>query len=73
MNKLYTAIFGVYISNPDDDFEKFINAVKSVIVDDDDTCKKKPCSLQSWIFFVIIFIILFISLVVLYLKLTQQH
>lgn len=35
MDKLYSAIFGVFMSSSDDDFNNFINVVKSVLNDDE--------------------------------------
>nr|WGO62673.1 IMV membrane protein [Wadden Sea poxvirus] len=72
MNRLYAAIFGVFISSDDDDFTNFINVVKSVISDEPIINDKKYNNYKTWLF-VLIFLLLILILYILYLKLIQKN
>ncbi|AKJ93700.1 imv membrane protein [Raccoonpox virus] len=67
MDKLYTAIFGVYMGSPEDDLTEFIEIVKSVI-GDDQTIKSNYSPSWSWLIISIFFIVLVLLLIYLYLK-----
>ncbi|AOP31549.1 imv membrane protein [Skunkpox virus] len=67
MDKLYTAIFGVFMGSPEDDLTEFIEIVKSVI-GDDKTVKSNYSLNWSWLIIGIVFIILVLLLIYLYLK-----
>ncbi|AUI80613.1 IMv membrane protein [White-tailed deer poxvirus] len=60
MDKLYAAIFGVFMSSTDDDFNNFIDVVKSVLSDEDSSKKTKSVSWfngQNFIFLIFSLII----------------
>ncbi|QDJ95016.1 IMV membrane protein [Hypsugopox virus] len=73
MDKLYASIFGVFISSADEDFNEFIDVVKSVISDEP---VKEKCnifgSIKYWMIFLFVFV-LFIFLCVLYLKVVRVN
>ncbi|ABI99207.1 hypothetical protein DpV83gp052 [Deerpox virus W-848-83] len=64
MDKLYAAIFGVFMSSTDDDFNNFIDVVKSVLSDEDGS--KKTTKSVSWFnsqnFLFLIFSLIIVSL-----------
>ncbi|APG58257.1 protein I2 [BeAn 58058 virus] len=75
MDRLYAAIFGVFMSSTDDEFSKFIEVVKSVLSDENGGSKNK----QQKSFFnfnillgLIIFILLILFIVIFYLKVVRM-
>ncbi|ABQ43519.1 hypothetical protein [Tanapox virus] len=69
MDKLYTAIFGVFLSSENEDFNNFIDVVKSVLSDDYDGVNKNNCSSSTKIWILtIIFVVFATFLTFLYLK-----
>ncbi|AOP31760.1 imv membrane protein [Volepox virus] len=67
MDKLYTAIFGVFMGSPEDDLTEFIEIVKSVISDETPNNKSRSTS-WSWLIIGIFFIVIVLLLIYLYLK-----
>ncbi|AAR07400.1 44L [Yaba monkey tumor virus] len=68
MDKLYTAIFGAFLSSEDEDFNNFIDVVRSVLTDDN-IASKNVCSSGTKIWIItIIFVVLAVFLTFLYLK-----
>ncbi|QHR82583.1 virus assembly crescent formation protein [Brazilian porcupinepox virus 1] len=70
MDKLYAAIFGVFMSSTDDEFTNFIEVVKSVLNSDDNN-KKRSFNLRL-LFLGIFFLIIILFLVILYLKVIRR-
>ncbi|AWU47089.1 IMV membrane protein [Sea otter poxvirus] len=69
MNNLFTTVFGVFISSSDDDFENFINAIKTVMIDKESMESRNIYSLCVVIFvicllFISIFLFLYSKLIV---------
>ncbi|WAH71006.1 IMV membrane protein [Eptesipox virus] len=73
MDKLYTSIFGVFISSADEDFNEFIDVVKSVISDEPVKWKSNCTSSSKYwiILFIIVLVVIFLCF--LYLKVMRVN
>ncbi|AAR17914.1 VACli_082 [Vaccinia virus] len=69
MDKLYAAIFGVYMGSPKDDLTDFIEIVKSVLSDEKTTTSTNNTGCWGWYWLIIIFFIVLILLLLIYLYL----
>ncbi|ADT91076.1 virus assembly crescent formation protein [Cotia virus SPAn232] len=76
MDKLYAAIFGVFMSSTDDEFYKFIEVVKSVLSDGDNNSNKNKIQKSFFNFNILlglaIFILLILFVVIFYLKVVRM-
>ncbi|QEJ80234.1 viral morphogenesis protein [Sheeppox virus] len=68
MDKLYSAIFGVFMSSSDDDFNNFINVVKSVLNNENYNKKTKKSFLRNYLIIGLVTIVFVIIFVIFYLK-----
>ncbi|AOE46405.1 hypothetical protein SPPV_40 [Sheeppox virus] len=68
MDKLYSAIFGVFMSSSDDDFNNFINVVKSVLNNENYNKKTKKSFLRNYLIIGLVTIVFVIIFIIFYLK-----
>ena len=73
MDKLYAAIFGVFMTSKDDDFNNFIEVVKSVLTDTSSNHTISSSNNNTWtyIFLAILFGVMVLLVFILYLKVTK--
>ncbi|WAX39510.1 IMV membrane protein I2 [Monkeypox virus] len=69
MDKLYAAIFGVFMGSQEDDLTDFIEIVKSVLSDEKTVTSTNNTSCWGWYWLIIIFFIVLILLLLIYLYL----
>ncbi|SNB48505.1 CPXV081 protein [Cowpox virus] len=69
MDKLYAAIFGVFMGSPEDDLTDFIEIVKSVLSDEKTVTSTNNTCCWGWYWLIIIFFIVLILLLLIYLYL----
>lgn len=55
MDKLYAAIFGVFMGSPEDDLTDFIEIVKSVLSDEKTVTSTNNTGCWGWYWLIIIF------------------
>ncbi|QEQ49626.1 IMV membrane protein [Orthopoxvirus akhmetapox] len=71
MDKLYAAIFGVFMGSPEDDLTDFIEIVKSVLSDEKtvtSTNASPGCWGWGWLIIIFFIVIILLLLIYLYLK-----
>ncbi|AUO38370.1 hypothetical protein 44.1rMVA_058 [Vaccinia virus] len=56
MDKLYAAIFGVFMGSPEDDLTDFIEIVKSVLSDEKTVTSTNNTGCWGWYWLIIIFL-----------------
>ncbi|QED21285.1 hypothetical protein [Borealpox virus] len=69
MDKLYAAIFGVFMGSPEDDLTEFIEIVKSVLSDEKiPSTNSSGCWGWCWLVISFFIVVILLLLICLYLK-----
>ncbi|ABZ79994.1 hypothetical protein GL093 [synthetic Vaccinia virus] len=68
MDKLYAAIFGVFMGSPEDDLTDFIEIVKSVLSDEKTTTSTNNTGCWGWLIIIFFIVLILLLLIYLYLK-----
>ncbi|AAF17921.1 gp039L [Rabbit fibroma virus] len=74
MDRLYTALFGVFMTSTDDDFNNFIEVVKSVLTDKKSYTSGISNGTRWWLVIItVVMVICLVFFLTMYLKVTRRN